>query len=682
MALINSLLALFVALTLLCFSTHAAEPVSSDELQALLDLKSALDPLNLYLSSWTGAGLLCDGSFEGVACHENGRVANISLQGKGLTGKLSPAIGRLTQLTGLYLHYNSLTGEVPREVSELDLLSDLYLNVNNFSGAIPAEIGTMAGLQVLQLCYNQFTGSIPAQFGALPKLSVLALQSNRLTGAIPASLGNLGSLMRLDLSFNHLFGSIPSKLADAPSLKVLDLRNNTLSGNVPPGLRKLNEWFLYENNLGLCGVGYAALEACPTAGVADRDRPEPYGVNGAQIPQSANLHLPCNQTQCVAASRSRGSKASVVIGLILFTLASSAIGVFTMVLYRRRKVMKLGDSVAAVGSSRASVDWPKEVRRKNGSPLISLEYSQGWDPLADYRSLGKFPHKVMQDFRFNLEEVESATQYFSEANLLSRNSFSAVYKGFLRDGSIVAIKRINKSSCKSDDGEFLKGLNVLTLLRHDNVVRLRGFCCSRGRGECFLIFDYVPNGSLSKFLDLDEGDDRILEWSTRVSIIRGIAKGIEYLHASELAKPALVHQNISADKVLINNQFNPLLSSCGLHKLLTNDVVFSTLKASAAMGYLAPEYAATGRLTDKSDVYAFGVLILQIISGKRVVANLIQNGACPGQVTDFVDPNLRGRFFEHEAAKLAKIALICSHESPSERPSLTTIVEELGQSIS
>ncbi|CAM8980501.1 unnamed protein product [Rhodiola kirilowii] len=682
----RSALVLLVASVLLNLSAYAAESSSVEELQlqALLDFKLALDPQNLYLSSWTaaaGGGVkrLCDGSFEGVACHENGHVANISLQGKGLTGKLSPAIGRLKQLTGLYLHYNSLTGEVPKEIAELGLLSDLYLNVNSFTGEIPAEIGTMAGLQVLQLCYNNFTGSIPTQFGTLEKLNVLALQSNRLTGAIPASLGNLGLLMRLDLSFNRLFGSIPSKLADAPLLRVLDVRNNSLSGNVPSGLKKLNEGFLYKNNLGLCGIGYATLEECRTTGVTDPNIPEPYGANGVQpreIPQSANLHLPCNQTQC-ATSPSRGSKASVVIGLIVFTLASSAIGVFTLVLYRRRK-RKLSDSTAAIGSHASTVDLPKEVYRKNGSPLISLEYSQGWDPLADYRSMGKFPQKVMQNFRFNLEEVESATQYFSEANLLCKNSFSAIYKGFLRDGSTVAVKKINKSSCKSDDSEFLKGLNLLTLLIHDGVVRLRGFCCSRGRGECFLIYDFVPNGSLSKFLDLNDGDDRILEWSTRASIIHCIAKGIEYLHTHDANKPALVHQNISAEKVLINNQFNPLLSSCGLHKILTNDVVFSTLKGSAAMGYLAPEYAATGRFTEKSDVYAFGVLILQIISGKRVVNNLIQNGAHLAQVNDFIDHNLHGRFFEHEAMKLAKIALICTHDSPIERPSLKTIVEELG----
>ena len=119
---------------------------SNDEVRALMDMKAALDPENRYLSSWTITGKPCE-SFEGVACNEKGQVANISLQGKGLHGKLSPAIAGLKHLTGLYLHYNSLYGEVPKEIANLTELTDLYLNVNNLSGDIPPEIGKMENLQ-------------------------------------------------------------------------------------------------------------------------------------------------------------------------------------------------------------------------------------------------------------------------------------------------------------------------------------------------------------------------------------------------------------------------------------------------------------------------------------------------------------------------------------------------------
>ncbi|CAK7337084.1 unnamed protein product [Dovyalis caffra] len=658
--------------------------LGNTEISVLMDMKASLDPQGRHLTSWTIDGRPCAGSFEGVACNEKGQVANISLQGKGLYGKVSPAIAGLKHLTGLYLHYNSLYGEVPREIANLTELSDLYLNVNNLSGEIPPEIGKMANLQVLQLCYNKFTGGIPTELGSLEKLTVLALQGNHLSGAIPASLGDLGVLMRLDLSYNHFFGSIPTKVADAPLLEFLDIRNNKLSGNVPLALKRLNDGFLYGNNTGLCGAGFMSLRACNASGLNPRG-PEPFGtgVNGLprEIPETANLRLPCNQTRCSNPSKSHHASAAVVT--VVVTILLVAIGILAFTQYRRRK-QKLASSYE-ISDSRLSTDQAKGVYRNNGSPLISLEYPNGWDPLADGRNLSGNAQDAFQSFRFNLEEVETATQYFSEVNLLGKSNFSATYRGILRDGSTVAIKSISKSSCKSEEAEFLKGLNTLTSLRHENLVRLRGFCCSKGRGECFLIYDFVPNGNLLRYLDVKDGDGHVLEWSSRVSIVRGIAKalfisraGIAYLHGYKANKPSLIHQNITAKKVLVDQRCNLLLADSGLQNLLTNDIVFSALKTSAAMGYLAPEYTTTGRFTDKSDVYAFGVIIFQVLSGKRKVTNLVRLGADACRFQDYIDPNLHDRFFEYEAAKLARIAWLCTHESPIERPSMEAVAHELG----
>lgn len=670
-------------LNLLSF-TSSVLSTSNPELESLLKLKSSLDPSSSHLSSWSKNGDPCDGSFEGVGCNENGQVANISLQGKGLKGQLSPAISGLKHLTGIYLHFNSLFGEIPKEIGSLSKLVDLYLDVNNLSGVIPSQIGHMENLQVLQLCYNQLTGSIPTQLGSLKKLSVLALQSNQLTGAIPASLGDLSTLVRLDLSFNHLFGSIPTPIAEAPLLESLDIRNNTLSGSVSPALQRLNEGFQYANNPGLCGVGFLTLKACPDSDHLGQIRPEPYGGGAAssnglprkEIPETANVKLPnCSQTEC-SKTPGKSSHASIAVGVVVVTLALSLISVFIFTKYRRTK-QKLGSSFE-LSDTRLSTDQPREICRKNGSPLISLEYPNGWDPLSDVRSFNGLSNDVIQGFRFNLEEIECATQYFSPSNLLGKSGSSAVYRGVLRDGSVVAVKRISKSSCKSEEAEFLKGLNVLTSLRHENLVRLRGFCCSRGRGECFLVYDFVPNGILLRYLDLKDGDANVLEWSTRVWIIHGIAKGIQYLHSSKVNKPVLVHQNISAEKVLIDLRFNPVLADSGLYKLLTNDTVFSALKASAALGYLAPEYTTTGKFTDKSDVYAFGMLVFQVLSGRRKITNSIRVGAESLRSQEYVDSNLHGKFSEFEAAKLAKIALSCTNELPNERPSMDAIILELG----
>ncbi|XVF52697.1 hypothetical protein PTKIN_Ptkin05aG0039400 [Pterospermum kingtungense] len=649
------------------------------ELRALMELKASFDPTNKVLESWQSDGDPCSGSFVGVACNEHLKVANISLQGKGLSGTLSPAIAGLKCLSGLYLHYNSLSGDIPKELSNLQELTDLYLDVNNLSGTIPPEIGNMAALQVLQLCFNQLTGNIPTEIGSLKRLSVLSLQYNRLNSTIPASLGNLGMLKRLDLSFNHLFGAIPNTLADVPQLEILDIRNNTLSGNVPSGLKRLNGGFLAENNPGLCGTGFATLRACTSFDSLNINQLEPFRSHlndtapGVTSPAS-NIKGHCSHTHC--SNPSRFPEIPVVSGVVTMSFVFIVVGFLTFVHYRRQK-QKIGNTSESIDGGH-STDQAKEFQRNGSvSTLVTLEYSHGWDPLGDGWNGNGFSQENLNKFRFNLEEVESATQCFSELNLLGKSNSSSVYKGILRDGSLVAIRSIHLTSCKSEEAEFVKGLYLLTSLRHENLVRLRGFCISRDRAECFLIYEFASKGNLSKYLDLADGSEPILDWSTRVSIINGIAKGMEYLHRSEANKPAIVHRNISVEKVLIDQQFNPFIADSGLHKILADDIVYSTLKVSAAMGYLAPEYITTGRFTEKTDIFAFGVIILQILSGKLQLTSSMRSGAESSRFEDFVDRNLRGEFSESMAAKLGKIALDCSHEHPDDRPSMETIIKEL-----
>ncbi|KAA8522285.1 hypothetical protein F0562_012958 [Nyssa sinensis] len=672
----------FLLTSLLFLALPVLQPVCGNaELRALMEIKSSLDPENKHLSSWTSDGDPCSGSFLGVACNEHRKVANISLQSRLLSGKVPPAVAGLKCLSGLFLHFNSLSGEIPPEISNLTELSDLYLNNNNLSGAIPPEIGNMASLQVLDLCCNQLTGSIPANMGSLKKLSVLSLQNNRLNGQIPASLGNLGMLKRLYLSFNQLSGPIPPRLANNPPLEIIDVRNNTLSGVVPSALKRLNGDFQYENNSGLCGSGFSSLRACTAWDDGDINQFEPSGpVTNNPAPRSnpepANFDAHCNQTHCLDSSKF--PQVAIVAGVTIVTVTLMVSGFLIFFLYRRRK-QKIGNT-SDTSDDRLSTDLSKESSRKSASPLVNLEYCDGCiNPFADGRNGKGISQEFLQGFKFNVEDVESATQYFSEGNLLGKSKFSAVYKGILKDGSIVAIKSLSKTCCKSDETEFMKGLKLLTSLRHENLVRLRGFCCSKCRGECFLIYDFASNGNLSQYLDVEEESrsSHVLDWSTRVSIINGIARGIRYLHSSESNKPALVHRNISVEKVLVDQQFNPLILDSGLLKLLADDIVFSAIKVSAALGYMAPEYITTGRFTDKSDVYAFGVIILQILSGKRKLTNLMQLAAESCRLEDFIDTNLNGKFSEHEASKLTKIALDCTHELPDQRPTMDIVIQEL-----
>ena len=216
------------------------------------------------------------------------------------------------------------------------------------------------------------------------------------------------------------------------------------------------------------------------------------------------------------------------MGLLGSILAVAVFGGSTFTWYRRRK-QRIGSSLDAIdGRVSTEYNFKEASRRKSSSPLISLEYANGWDPLGRGQNSGNnsaLSQEVFESFMFNLEEIERATQSFSEVNLLGKSNVSSVYKGILRDGSVAAIKCIAKSSCKSDETEFLKGLKMLTLLKHENLVRLRGFCCSKGRGECFLIYEFVPNGNLLQYLDVKDESGEVLEWTSRVSIINGIARG-------------------------------------------------------------------------------------------------------------------------------------------------------------
>jgi len=275
-------------------------------------------------------------------------------------------------------------------------------------------------------------------------------------------------------------------------------------------LHRLNDGFQYENNAGLCGTGFASLEVCTDSYGED---PNKFDNGKKEIPESVNLPSNCGESQCL--NPHKHSHAGVISGVVVVALVS-VIGLSMFLWYRRRK-QKIGSTTSASDST-LNTDQADKVCRRGASPLISLEYSNGWDPLS------KGSWEALESFMFNLEDVQSATQHFSEVNFLGRSSYSAEYKGFLRDGSIVVVKRIAKTSCKPDESEFLKGLKILTSLQHGNLVRLRGFCCSKGKRECFLVYDFVPN-DLLQYLDLKIGDGKVLEWSTRVSIIKGIAKG-------------------------------------------------------------------------------------------------------------------------------------------------------------
>lgn len=292
-------------------------------------------------------------------------------------------------------------------------------------------------------------------------------------------------------------------------------------------LQRLNTGFQFENNKDLCGDTFPKLRACTPYDYMNINDIEPLESNKTRknIPVTAVFHSPCNRTICSHSSRFRG--VAIVAGVSTGTVIFIAGGLVTIFIYRRQK-QKIGNTPES-SDGISTTDQTKEFHSyragPGASPLVSLEYSNGWDPFAGNGNGVGIPENGLNNFRFNLEEIESATQCFSEMNLLGKSSFSSVYRGVLRDGSIVAVRSINITSCKSEEDEFLKGLNLLTSLRHENLVKLRGFCFSMGKGECYLVYDFAARGNLSQYLDIEDESSRVLDWSKRVSIVNGIATG-------------------------------------------------------------------------------------------------------------------------------------------------------------
>ncbi|KAL7189680.1 hypothetical protein ACSBR1_039343 [Camellia fascicularis] len=213
---------------------------------------------------------------------------------------------------------------------------------------------------------------------------------------------------------------------------------------------------------------------------------------------------------------------------------------------------------------------------------------------------------------FTLSSIQIATSYFSFANKIGEGGFGTVYKGQLVNGHEIAVKRLSRSSQQGSE-EFRNEVILISRLQHRNLVRILG-CCAQG-DERILIYEYLPNKSLDSFL-FDETKRALLDWKIRVHIIEGIAQGLQYLH--KYSRVRIIHRDLKASNILLDNDMNPKISDFGTARIFgDNESRASTKRIVGTYGYMSPEYALYGRFSMKSDVFSFGVMMLEIISGKR-----------------------------------------------------------------
>ncbi|KAL9374211.1 hypothetical protein Peur_033831 [Populus x canadensis] len=292
----------------------------------------------------------------------------------------------------------------------------------------------------------------------------------------------------------------------------------------------------------------------------------------------------------------------------------------------------------------------------------------------------------MGPHRYSYQELKKATNSFSDKVLLGKGGFGQVYKGILPDSKIeVAVKRISKESTQGLR-EFVSEIASIGRLRHRNLVQLLGWY--RRRDDFLLVYDYMANGSLDKFLF--EEPKMILNWEQRFKIIKDVASGLLYLH--EGYEQVVIHRDVKASNVLLDEELNGRLSDFGLARLYEHGANPNTTRVVGTLGYLAPELPRTGKATESSDVYAFGALLLEVVCGRRpiepkalpeelVLVDLVWEKFREGRALDVIDPKLNGEYNESEVMMVIKLGLMCSHNAPMARPSMRQVVRYLDEEV-
>ncbi|GMI72761.1 cysteine-rich RLK (RECEPTOR-like protein kinase) 25 [Hibiscus trionum] len=293
---------------------------------------------------------------------------------------------------------------------------------------------------------------------------------------------------------------------------------------------------------------------------------------------------------------------------------------------------------------------------------------------------------ALQSLQFEYRTIEAATNNFAEVNKVGAGGFGSVYKGILPGGQEIAVKRLSTSSGQGAD-EFRTEVELVAKLQHRNLVKLLGYCL--GKKETMLIYEFMPNKSLDHFI-FDPEKQSQLNWSLRCKIIKGIARGLLYLHSDSRLK--IIHRDLKAGNILLDEDMTPKISDFGMAKLVDeNESLQHTKRIVGTYGYMSPEYAMHGRFSDKSDVFSFGILILEIVSGKRNTS--FYHSAEPdnlltyawrhwknGTPTELMDSTLRDSCVSDEVGRCIHIGLLCVQENPEARPTMARVVVMLSRS--
>ncbi|XP_062198311.1 LRR receptor kinase SERK2-like isoform X2 [Phragmites australis] len=490
----------------------------------------------------------------------------------------------------------------------------------------------------ITLSSSGLTGVLSPSIAKLTTLQQLLLDGNSITGGIPQEFGNLSSLTTLKLGRNNLNGSIPDSLGRLSKLQNLDLSQNLLSGNIPSSfsnLPSLNDINLAYNNLS----GEIPEQLLQVA---------EYNYTGNHL--NCGQHLFSCEGGSTRTGGSRNSKVKVVLGSVGGAVTLLVAVVLFLLLWQRM----------------------------HHRPEIYIDVS------------GQNDHKLEfgQIKRFSWRELQIATNNFSEQNVLGKGGFGKVYKGVLPgpDNRKVAVKRLFEVERAEGEMAFLREVELISVAAHKNILRLIGFCTTQN--ERLLVYPFMENLSVASRLRDIKLNEPVLDWPTRMQIARGAARGLEYLH--EHCNPKIIHRDVKAANVLLDENFEAVVGDFGLAKMMDIGRNTVTTEVRGTMGHIAPEYMKRGRPSVKTDIFGYGVLLLEIVTGERALFPDIMEGAGEvmlidqvkrwmeeGRLHDIADGNLGGVYDLEEVEKITQIALLCTHMDPDQRPEMSEVVQML-----
>ncbi|KAL3506604.1 hypothetical protein ACH5RR_031986 [Cinchona calisaya] len=577
----------------------------------------------------------------------------LDLSGNNLTGGFPAEMGLYSKLRYLNLSWNSFQSRMPPEIGYYQNLAVLDVRNSGLTGSIPGDICDSGSLRILQLDENSLTGPIPNEMGNCSSLFLLSLSHNSLSGPIPKSISLLKKLKILKLEFNQLSGEIPQDLGKLENLLAVNISYNRLVGRLPVGsiFQNLDQSAL-EGNLGICSPllkGPCKMNV-PKPLVLD---PYAYGNQGGNENQDGE---PSSRS-----SRSFMQHRFLSVSAIVAISAAAviALGVMAIALINanaRRRLALVDNALESMCSSST----------RSGSVVAGKPI---W-----------FDSKSSPDWiRYSLESI------FNKAAEIGGGVFGTVYKASLgAEGRVFAIKKLVTSNIVEYPEDFDREVRVLGKARHQNLIPLRGYYWTPQLQ--LLVSDYAPEGSLQTKLHERSPSAAPLTWTTRFKIVLGTAKGLAYLHHS--IRPPIIHYNVKPSNILLDDHMNPKISDFGLARLVTKlDKHVTSNRFQTAPGYVAPELACQNlRVNEKCDVFGFGVLILEIVTGRRpveygednvvILSDHVRVFLEQGNVFECVDPSM-GKYPEEEVLPVLKLALVCTSLIPSSRPSMGEVVQIL-----